>query len=59
MTELIWEGKYGPDGKKTSPARIPLPFQDVETVTASGMTRILLLDLFGRNQTGEWRNRLI
>jgi len=59
MTELIWDGKYGPDGKKTSPVRLALPFQDVETVNESAQTRNLMLDLFARNQPGEWRNRLI
>jgi hypothetical protein len=33
-TEIIWEGKYK-DGKKSSPLRISLPFQDVETVNES------------------------
>ena len=59
MTELIWDGKYGPDGKKTRPVRVALPFQDVETVNESAQTRNLMLDLFARNQPAEWRNRLI
>ncbi len=58
MTELIWEGKYK-DGKKSAPVRLPLPFQDVETVNESAQERQLLLDMFSRNQPGEWRNRLI
>jgi len=33
-TELVWDGKYK-DGKKSSPLRINLPFQDVETVNES------------------------
>ena len=59
MTELIWDGKYGPDGKKTRPVRVALPFQNVETVNESAQTRNLMLDLFARNQPSEWRNRLI
>ena len=59
MTELIWDGKYGPDGKRTKPVRLALPFQDVETVNESAQTRTRMLDLWGRGQTREWRNRLI
>jgi hypothetical protein len=33
MTELIWEGKYDKEGRKTAPVRVSLPFQTVETVT--------------------------
>ncbi len=33
-TELVWDGKHK-DGKKSSPLRISLPFQDVETVNES------------------------
>jgi DNA modification methylase len=58
MTELTWEGKYK-DGKKCAPVRLPLPFQDVETVNESAQERQLLLDLFSHNRPGEWRNRLI
>jgi adenine-specific DNA-methyltransferase len=59
VTELIWEGKYGPDGRKTAPVRLALPFQDVETVNESAQVRTRMLDLFCRNQPAEWRNRLI
>lgn len=58
MTELMWEGKYK-EGKKSSPVRVALPFQDVETVNESALERNLMLDLFGRNEQGDWRNRLI
>lgn len=34
MTELNWEGKYK-DGKRTSPIRIALPFQTIETINES------------------------
>ena len=30
MTELIWEGKYNKDSKKTAQVHIALPFQTVE-----------------------------
>jgi len=58
MTELIWNGKYK-DGRKCAPVRLALPFQDVETVNESAQQRQMTLDLFGRNQAGDWRNRLI
>ena len=48
MVELIWDGKYGPDGKKCAPVRLALPFQDVETVNESAQQRQLLLDMRGR-----------
>lgn len=59
MPELVWGGKYGADGSKTRPVRVALPFQDVETVNESAQERDLMLDLFARNEPGEWRNRLI
>ncbi len=59
MVGLTWEGKYTAEGKRVAPVRLALPFQDVETVNESAQTRNLMLDLFARNQPGEWRNRLI
>jgi hypothetical protein len=59
MTELIWEGKYDGDGKKTAPVRIALPFQTIETVNESAQDRARTLDLFAAGKPGEWRNRLI
>ncbi|MCA9732741.1 site-specific DNA-methyltransferase [candidate division KSB1 bacterium] len=59
MTELIWEGKYDKNGKKTAPVRIALPFQTIETVNESAQERQKTLDLFAGGQPGEWRNRLI
>ncbi|MDQ2807768.1 MAG: site-specific DNA-methyltransferase [Chloroflexota bacterium] len=59
MTELIWDGKYDKNGQRCGPVRLALPFQDVETVNESAQTRNLMLDLWGRGQTGDWRNRLI
>ncbi len=35
MVELIWENKYDADGRRTSPPRLQLPFQTVETVNES------------------------
>jgi len=57
-TELVWDGKYK-DGKKSSPLRISLPFQDVETVNESAQERQKMLDLFSSGRPTEWRNRLI
>ncbi len=59
MTELIWEGKYDKDGKKTAPLRIALPFQTVETVNESAQDRQKSLEFFRSGRTSEWRNRLI
>ncbi len=58
MTELIWEGKYK-DGRKTSPVRIALPFQTIETVNESAADRVRNLDLFAGGRETDWRNRLI
>jgi len=57
-TELVWDGKYK-DGKKSSPLRISLPFQDVETVNESAQERQKMLDLFSSGRPTDWRNRLI
>lgn len=59
MTELIWEGKYDANGKKTAPFRYPLPFQDVETVNEPQSVRAYNLNLFPNARPTEWRNRLI
>ena len=39
MAELVWDGKYGPDGREVAPVRVALPFQTVETVTVPSMSR--------------------
>jgi adenine-specific DNA-methyltransferase len=57
--ELIWEGKYTPDGKKSSPIRHPLPFQDVETVNESAIQRNLRFDWSNGDGQSTWRNRLV
>ncbi len=59
MTELIWEGKYDKDGRKTAPVRIALPFQTIETVNESALDRQRTLDLFSQGKQTDWRNRLI
>ena len=46
MVELIWEGKYDEQGRRTAPPRIQLPFQTVETVNESAQQRQMALDLF-------------
>ncbi|MBI5294741.1 MAG: hypothetical protein HY869_04640 [Chloroflexi bacterium] len=32
MTELIWQGKYDENGKRTAPLRVSPPFQIMETI---------------------------
>ena len=39
IVELIWEGKYDEQGRRTAPPRIQLPFQTVETVNESAQQR--------------------
>jgi DNA modification methylase len=57
MTELIWEGKYK-DGKKSSPVRIALPFQTIETVneTVQHKERTIYERIAEKDK---WYNRLI
>jgi DNA modification methylase len=59
VPELVWEGKYGADGKKVAPIRVALPFQTVETVNESAQERQQALDLFASDGNSDWRNRLI
>lgn len=59
MTELIWDGKYDQDGRRTAPLRVALPFQTVETVNESAQQRQRMLDLFSAGRDPDWRNRLI
>jgi hypothetical protein len=58
-TELVWEGKYYADGKRSAPLHVTLPFQTVETVNESAADRRRTLELFGQHRQSEWRNRLI
>jgi hypothetical protein len=57
MTELNWQGKHTPDGRKTAPVRLALPFQTIETVNESVAQRQSLFSAPAA-QT-QWRNRLI
>jgi len=59
VTELIWDGKYDKDGRRTVPLRIALPFQTVETVNESALERQRALNLFSTGRDPDWRNRLI
>jgi 16S rRNA G966 N2-methylase RsmD len=59
VTELLWEGKYDPEGRRAAPLRVALPFQTVETVNESAQERQKALDLFSAGREMEWRNRLI
>ena len=59
MVELIWDGKYDANGKRTAPPRLKLPFQTVETINESAQQRQMSLDLFSSGRPSEWRNRLI
>jgi adenine specific DNA methylase Mod len=57
-TELVWEGKYDPAGRRVAPLRVALPFQTVETVNESAQDRQRSLFTPGFREE-EWRNRLI
>jgi len=59
MTELIWQGKYDENGKRTAPLRVSLPFQTVETINESSIERQRMLDLFSAGRDSDWRNRLV
>jgi len=59
MVELIWDGKYDSNGKRTAPPRLKLPFQTVETINESAQQRQMSLDMFSAGRPSEWRNRLI
>ena len=59
MPELIWDGKYDKDGRRTAPLRVALPFQTVETVNETSQQRQLSLDRFLGGRDPEWRNRVI
>ena len=59
MVELTWDGKYDSNGKRTSPLRLKLPFQTVETINESAQQRQMSLDMFSAGRQSDWRNRLI
>ncbi len=56
-TELRWDGKYDARGARVLPLRVKLPFQDVETVNESTLSRRTLFRAPAEEQP--WRNRLI
>ena len=60
MVELIWNRKYDKSGAKSTPVRVALPFQTIETLNESSQQRQKSLGSFltGRGEI-EWRNRLI
>ena len=69
-TELIWPGKYNDDGTQRNPLRLSLPFQVIERVNESRVTREArkapqrtLFDIY-QSEEGDtfeagWRNKLI
>jgi DNA modification methylase len=57
VPELIWDGKYAPEGKKAAPLRVSLPFQTIETVNESVQER--QRSLFSEAADESNRNRLI
>lgn len=60
MAELVWDGKYGPDGKKVAPLRVSLPFQTIETVNESLQERRQhAFNFQAVDGPTDWRNRLI
>jgi adenine-specific DNA-methyltransferase len=59
MVELVWDGKYDSNGKRSAPLRLKLPFQTVETVNESIQQRQIAFDLFNLGKQSDWRNRLI
>ncbi len=59
MTELLWDGKYDPAGRRVAPVRVALPFQTVETGNESAQQRQRALGLFAAGRDPAWRNRLI
>jgi adenine-specific DNA-methyltransferase len=56
-TELIWEGKYDAKNNRVLPLRVKLPFQDVETVNESVLSRRTLFR--AQPDAQPWRDRLI
>lgn len=59
MVELVWDGKYDSNGRRTALLRLKLPFQTVETVNESVQQRQMSLDMFSAGRQSNWRNRLI
>jgi adenine-specific DNA-methyltransferase len=59
MPQLIWDGKFDDNGKRTPVPKLALPFQTVETVNEDTRARLRSLNLFEEGSPGDWRNRLI
>ena len=57
--ELIWDGKYDAEGRRSAPLRVALPFQTVETVNESAQDRQRAFSFGPGFREEEWRNRLI
>ena len=68
--ELVWPGKYNPDGTRKDIARVSLPFQVIETINESRASRETekhegktLFDLYtgkeGETFDAGWKNKLI
>ncbi|GDX27451.1 hypothetical protein LBMAG12_18250 [Actinomycetes bacterium] len=70
-TELVWPGKYDPEGNLVQAPRVSLPFQVIERVNETRATReakkaegLTLFDVWDGNNEGVtfedgWRNKLI
>jgi hypothetical protein len=69
-TELVWPGKYNPDGTRRQVPRVNLPFQVIETINESRASRegkkgVLpgLFDVWegkeGDTFEAAWKNKLI
>ncbi|HAB19508.1 MAG TPA: DNA methyltransferase [Verrucomicrobiota bacterium] len=69
-TELVWPGKYNPDGTRKEVPRVSLPFQVIETINESRATRESektkgksLFDFYQGNEgdtfEAGWKNKLI
>jgi DNA modification methylase len=69
-TELVWPGKYDPDGRRKEIPHVSLPFQVIETVNESRATREVrnasqrsLFDVYegteGETFEDGWTNKLI
>ena len=59
MVELIWDGKYDKNGKRSASLKVALPFQTVETVNEDPIERRRQLELFAAGRDTKRRNRLI
>jgi hypothetical protein len=55
MTELIWQGKYDENGKRTAPLRVSLPFQTVEIINESTIQRQRIWLSFSAGQNSFFR----